>query len=66
MSLKNTQTKNASDNAYLLLLTALTAGVLTGCQYCEPLLFASLIAGAVFKFLTAQPASWNKSLKVIN
>ena len=63
MSLKNIQTNNTSHNAYLLLLTTLSVGILTGCQYCEPLLFASLIAGAVFKLLTAQPAPWNKPLK---
>ena len=63
MSINNTQTNNSIGNAHLLLLAILSAGVLTGCQYCEPLLFASLIAGAVFKLLTAQPAPWNKPLK---
>lgn len=52
-------------NIYLLLLTALSAGVLSGCQYCEPLLFASLIGGAAFSLLTTESAPWQKTLSDI-
>ena len=63
MPTKNTQTNNPNRNAYLLLLTTLSAGVLTGCQYCEPLLFACLIAGAAFMLLSVQSGPWYKILK---
>lgn len=53
-------------NAYLLLLTTLSVGVLSGCQYCEPLLFASLVGGAVFSLLTTESAPWHKTLTAIS
>ena len=52
-------------NAYLLLLTTLSAGVLSGCQYCEPLLFACLLGGAVFSLLTTESVPWHKTLSAI-
>ena len=44
-------TNNQSTSIFLALSTVLAAGVLTGCQYCEPLLMATLVIGAVYKGL---------------
>ena len=63
MSYKSSQSNNPVRAGYLLLLTMLSTGVLSGCQYCEPLLLASLITGTVFKLLTAQSTFWNKPLR---
>ena len=40
-------------NKHLLAISAVLAiGVLTGCQYCEPLLIATLVIGAIYKGLS--------------
>ena len=66
MTTPDTKTSHPIRNTYLLMLTTLSVGVLTGCEYCEPLLFASLIGGAVFGLLSAESALWHKTLRDIS
>jgi hypothetical protein len=49
---KTMNTHNRTNNIFLAIAAVLAAGVLTGCQYCEPLLMATLVIGAVV-FITA-------------
>ena len=37
---------------FLAISAVLAIGVLTGCQYCEPLLIATLVIGAIYKGLS--------------
>jgi hypothetical protein len=48
-------TKKQSTNTFLAITTVLAAGVLTGCQYCEPLLMATLVTGVIYKGLAYSP-----------
>lgn len=41
-----------SNKHFLAISVVLAAGVLTGCQYCEPLLMATLVIGAIYKGLS--------------
>ena len=41
-----------SNNYFLAISAVLTIGVLTGCQYCEPLLIATLVISAIYKGLS--------------
>ena len=60
------QSKNTVRDGYLLLLTILSAGVLVGCQYCEPLLLACLTSGVTFYLLPRQTASAYKQKNTID
>jgi len=53
-------TKKRSNNIFLSLTTVLAVGILTGCQYCEPLLMAMLIIGVIYKSLTYSPFTESK------
>jgi hypothetical protein len=46
---------------FLAITTVLAAGVLSGCQYCEPLLMASLVIGAICKGLAYSPLASSTS-----
>jgi hypothetical protein len=48
-------TQKSSNRAFLSIVTVLAVGVLSGCQYCEPLLMATLVIGAVYKGLSYSP-----------
>jgi hypothetical protein len=41
-----------SNKHFLAISAVLATGVLTGCQYCEPLLMATLVIGAIYKGLS--------------
>lgn len=49
----NTQTQ--SDGIFLSITTLLAIGVLTGCQYCQPLLMAMIVIGTMVKGLAYSP-----------
>ena len=53
-------TQNPTNNLFLAITTVLAAGVLTGCQYCEPLLMASLVIGVIYKGLAYSPFAESK------
>ena len=48
-------TQKRSSKLFLAMATVLAVGVLTGCQYCEPLLMATLVIGIIYKGLTYSP-----------
>ena len=48
-------TQKRSSNLFLAITTVLAVGVLTGCQYCEPLLMATLVIGLINKGLAYSP-----------
>jgi hypothetical protein len=48
-------TKKTTNRTFIAITTMLAAGVLTGCQYCEPLLMATLVIVAIYKGLTYSP-----------
>ena len=48
------------DSIFLSITVVLAAGVLSGCQYCEPLLMASLVIGVVYKSLAYVPFAESK------
>lgn len=48
-------TQKRSNNIFLSITALLAVGVLTGCQYCEPLLMATLVTGAIYKGVTYTP-----------
>ena len=57
-------TKKRSNNIFLSITAVLAVGVLTGCQYCEPLLMAALVTGAIYKVVTYTPfteSGWTNS-----
>ena len=47
--------RNKSGLNFLSIAAVLATGVLTGCQYCEPLLMATLVIGAIYKDLSYSP-----------
>lgn len=46
---------NHTNKSFLAITTVLAAGVLSGCQYCEPLLMATLVIGIVYSGLACSP-----------
>lgn len=59
--------KQERSNKHFLAISAVFAtGVLTGCQYCEPLLMATLVIGAIYKGLSysssAKPGYFNQKI----
>lgn len=48
-------TQERTGNIFLAITTVLAAGVLTGCQYCEALLIATLVIGAIYKTVRYTP-----------
>ena len=48
-------TTKKSDKVFLSTTVLLAVGVLTGCQYCEPLLMATLVIGLINKGLAYSP-----------
>jgi hypothetical protein len=48
-------TQKRSNNIFLAITTVLAVGVLTGCQYCEPMLMATLVIALIKKSLTYSP-----------
>ena len=48
-------TQKRSSNLFLAITTVLAVGVLTGCQYCEPLLMATLVIGLINNGLAYSP-----------
>lgn len=50
-------TQKRSNNIFLSITVLLAVGVLTGCQYCEPLLMATLVIGLIHKGLAYSPFS---------
>ena len=48
-------TQKRPNNLFLAITTVLAVGVLTGCQYCEPLLMATLVVGVIYKGLAYSP-----------
>ena len=48
-------TQKRSNKNFLAITTILAVGVLTGCQYCEPLLMATLVIGLINKGLAYSP-----------
>lgn len=49
------KTNKRSNNIFLSITVVLAVGILTGCQYCEPLLMAALVSGTLYKGLTYSP-----------
>lgn len=47
-------TKQAT-STFLVITTVLAVGLLNGCQYCEPLLMATLVIGVIYKGLAYSP-----------
>lgn len=47
--------KSQSANIFLAVTVVLAIGVLTGCQYCEPLLMAMLVIGVIYKGINYSP-----------
>lgn len=58
-------TQKQSNNLFLMITMVLATGVLTGCQYCQPLLMAMVIIGVIYRgfaytlFLQPIPAETN-------
>jgi len=48
-------TQKRSNNIFLAITTVLAVGVLTGCQYCEPMLMATLVIALINKGLEYSP-----------
>jgi len=48
-------TQKRSNRLFLAITTVLAVGVLTGCQYCEPLLLAALVIGAAYVGMEFSP-----------
>jgi len=48
------------NNIFLSTSVVLAIGVLTGCQYCEPLLIATLVIGVIYKSLAYSPSAESK------
>ncbi len=48
-------TQKRSNNIFLAITTVLAVGVLTGCQYCEPMLMATLVIALINKGLAYSP-----------
>jgi hypothetical protein len=48
-------TQKRKYNVLLAITGVLAVGVLTGCQYCEPLLLAALVIGAVYIVMEFSP-----------
>lgn len=48
-------TQKQSPNIFLAIIAILAVGVLTGCQYCEPLLMAALVIGLIYKSIKYSP-----------
>ena len=44
-----------SNKVFLSTASLLAVGILSGCQYCEPLLLATLVTGAIYKGVTYLP-----------
>lgn len=54
-------TQKRSNNIFLSTTVILAVGVLTGCQYCEPLLMATLVIGVIYKGLAYSPFAESKN-----
>ena len=48
-------TNKQATSIFLAITAVLAVGVLTGCQYCEPLLMATLVIGVINKGLAYSP-----------
>ena len=57
-------TQKPTNRTFIAITSVLAVGVLTGCQYCELLLMATLVAGAIYKGVTYTPfteSAWTDS-----
>ncbi len=48
-------TQKYSSNIFLAIIAVFAVGVLTGCQYCQPLLMAALVIGLIYKGIKYSP-----------
>ena len=59
----NINISSRSNNRFLSIAVLLAVGVLTGCQYCEPLLMVTLVIGAIYRGLAYTPSERATCLK---
>lgn len=51
--MNNTTTKTFRNNLFMAAITLLSAGVLVGCEYCAPLLLATITSVVIFRLARA-------------